>query len=154
MRHAIDSRERKLDDFFLRAKKQSIDDEITADLAKLGAVLVCGYVERCVEVIVLERLSNRAHERVIRFVKTFFKRGTNYDCETICQLLSRFDTDWDVRMRVELGRNDQWVTSLSSLYALRNSIAHGGDQNRGLAGVMALYDDCKLIVMAIEDATR
>ncbi len=59
MRHAITSRERKLDDFFVRANKLT-DDELKSDLARLGAVLVCGYVERCVEVIILDRLTTKA----------------------------------------------------------------------------------------------
>lgn len=154
MQHAINSRERKLDDFFRRAKKQTVDEEVTSDLARLGAVLACGYIERCVEVIILERLTARAHERVLKFIKTHFKKGTNYDCEAISQLLERFDVGWAKKFRSDLAKNEQLATSLSSLYVLRNSIAHGGDQNRGLAGVEALYEDCKSIVMVLVDATK
>jgi cellulose biosynthesis protein BcsQ len=154
MRHAIESRERKLDAFFDRAKRQVEADEIISDLAKLGAVLACGYVERCVEVIVLERLSNKAHDRVLNFIRSFFKRGVNYDCEAICQLLIRFDPQWESEFRKLLNNNDQWTSSLSSLYALRNSIAHGGDQNSGLSGVKSHYEDCKHIIQALIKATR
>ena len=154
MQHAIDSRERKLDAFFKRAKKQAADDEITSDMARLGAVLACGYIERCVEVIILERLTKRAHARVLKFVKSHFKKGTNYDCEAICQLLERFESGWADSFRSQISKNEQWASSLSSLYVLRNSIAHGGDQNRGLAGVETLYEDCKVIVKALVEATR
>lgn len=153
MNHVIISRERKLDSFFARAKKNGVDDELTSDLARLGAVLVCGYVERCVEIVVLERLQHRAHERVLNFVKTHFKRGTNYNCEAISQLLERFDSGWAREFRSEIGTNDQWEASLSSLYVLRNSIAHGGDQSRGLAGIESLYADCRLIIEALARAT-
>ncbi|TBY28406.1 hypothetical protein E0H93_24995 [Rhizobium leguminosarum bv. viciae] len=154
MQHAIDSRERRLDEFFERANKGVADEEILSDLARLGAVLACGYVERCVEIIILERLSKRAHERVLQFVKTHFKKGTNYDCEAICQLLERFDIAWASEFRRILKGNEQWETSLDSLYALRNSVAHGGVQNRSLAGVKALYDECKYVMMALVDATK
>lgn len=153
MQHAIDSRERKLDAFFVRAKGVS-DDELKSDLARFGAVLVCGYVERCVEVIVLGRLAGRAHPRVLQFIKSHFKKGTNYDCEAICQLLVRFDQDWGTAFRLAIGKNDQWSTSLASAYNLRNSIAHGGDGNEGLNRVENLYMDCKNIVVALVDATK
>jgi hypothetical protein len=153
MRHAIESRERKLDKFFARARTTD-DDELKSDLARFGAVLVCGYVERCVEVIILDRLSTRAQPIVLHFIKSHFKKGTNYDCEAICQLLIRFDPDWETAFRSLLKNNDQWLTSLSSAYALRNSIAHGGDSNTGISGIEAFYRDSKDVVAALIEATK
>lgn len=153
MRHGIQNRERKLDAFFLRAKAIG-DDELQSDLARFGAVLVCGYIERCVEIIVLSRLTTKAQPRVLQFIKGYFKKGTNYDCEAICQLLIRFDQNWETAFRATIVENDQWSTSLTSAYNLRNSIAHGGDGNRGLLSVEALYQDCKNIVVALVGATK
>jgi len=153
VRSGIDSREGKLDAFFARAKGAG-DDELKSDLARLGAVLVCGYVERCVEVIILDRLTTRAQPKVLQFIKTYFKKGTNYDCEAICQLLLRFDQNWETAFRSTIDKNDQWSSSLTSTYSLRNSIAHGGDGNKGLSGIEALYDDCKNIIAALIAATK
>lgn len=153
MRHLLESRERKLDEFFARAKA-SKDAELQADLARFGAVLVCGYVERCVEVVILERLTSRAQPRVLQFIKSHFKRGTNYDCEAISQLLIRFDDNWSTSFREFIAKNDQLSSSLASAYALRNSIAHGGDGNKGLRGVEQLYNDCKQIVVTLIEVTK
>lgn len=153
MRHAIESRERKLEEFFARAKNTD-DDELKSDLARFGIVMVCGYVERCVEVIVLDRLTAKAQPKVLQFIKSHFKKGTNYDCEAICQLLIRFDQNWERAFRSAINKNDQWLTSLASAYSLRNSIAHGGDGNKGLPGVEAFYLDCKNIVVTLIEATR
>jgi len=153
MRHAIDSRIRSLDAFFKRAADPQISDEIRADLARYGAVLVCGFIERSVEVIILERLKSRAHPRVINFVSAWFKKGTNYDCDAICQLFERFDTLWSRRFRDFMDKNARVVSSVDSVYTLRNSIAHGGDQNRGLAGVKSLYADARDVVEAMIVAT-
>jgi hypothetical protein len=150
---AIENRERKLDEFFARSKLAQ-DDEIASDLARFGVVLVCGYVERCVEIIILDHLAKKAHPRVLQFIKSHFQKGTNYDCEAICQLLIRFDQNWEVAFRSMIKKNDQWSTSLASAYSLRNSIAHGGDGNRGLRGVETLYADCKRIVAALIEATK
>lgn len=153
MQHSIDSRQRKLDTFFARARSVK-DDELKSDMARFGVVLVCGYVERCVEVIMLDRLTSRAQPRVLQFIKTYFKKGTNYDCEAICQLLIRFDQGWSNAFRTTIEANDGWEASLTSAYALRNSIAHGGDGNKGLPGVESFYTDCKSIVAALIEATK
>lgn len=154
MKLAIESRERRLDAFFARAKKFPTDDEVASDLAKLGAVLACGYIERCVEVVILDRISHRAHARVVGFIKTHFKKGTNYDCEAINQLLERFEKSWADKFRAEIAKNEQWTSSLSSLYSLRNSIAHGGDQNRSLIGVETLYNEVKFVVKILVESTK
>ena len=153
MRLAIDSRKRQLETFFRRAGAAQTPEEMQSDLAKFGAVLVCGFVERCVELVVLERLSNRAHPRITQFIKSVFKRGTNYDCEAICQLLERFELKWSRDFRVFMHANDELVQSMNSAYTLRNSIAHGGDANRGLVGVKQLFSAALLVVEALILAT-
>ena len=151
--YAIANRERKVDAFFARAKTIN-DDEVKSDMARFGIVLICGYVERSVEIIILERLTNRAQPRVLSFIKTHFKRGTNYDCEAICQLLIRFEQEWSNAFRLAIDAHEDWESSLTSAYALRNSIAHGGDGNKGLSGVGVLYGDCKEIISALLRATE
>ena len=149
----LEQRKRALDTFFARAKQVS-DDEIKADLAKLGAVLICGFVERSVEIVVMDKISRRAHDRVKSFVKSHFKKGTNYDCPAICSLLERFDSQWAKKMKKWVDANQGPVVSLSSVYGLRNSIAHGGGQSSSLLRIIAYADDCKAVVDAMLDATR
>lgn len=150
---AIEQRKRALDVFFQRAATLG-DDEIKADLAKLGAVLSCGFIERSVEIIVMEKIQKRAHDRVKSFVKSHFKSGKNYDCIAICGLLERFDLTWARKMRDWIQDNPGPVESLTSIYGLRNSIAHGGGQTSSLARIQAYAEDCKIIVDAMLKATR
>lgn len=88
------------------------------------------------------------------FVKGHFKRGTNYDCEPICQLLERFDLDWSRKLRAFLTDNDDVVEGMSSAYTIRNSVAHGGDGGGGLKVVMDYYDAAKRLVDALVEATK
>lgn len=154
MLHAVTSREQKLASYFERIKKLKLGEEVEADLSKHGIVLICGYIERSVETIVIERISKKANPTVINFVKSHFKRGTNYDCEPIKQLLARFDQKWSDKFGKFMGDNENIVSSVSSAYALRNSIAHGGDGNRGLQGVLQIFDDSKLLVQALAKSTQ
>lgn len=154
MRHTIDLRQRKLDAFFQRADDKTLNEELLADLSRFGAVLVCGYVEKCVEVIVLQRLDRRAHPRVLSFVKSHFRKGTNYNCRAITELLDRFDGAWSASFRQFCVANEQHADKLDSAYALRNQVAHGGDANRGLKGVNELYESAKIIIEALVDSTN
>ncbi|MBY0306156.1 MAG: hypothetical protein K2W86_13545 [Sphingomonas sp.] len=153
MRLALDSRTRQIDAFIARLNEDGVPDDIKAMLARHGAVLLCGYVERSVEIIVLDRLSRRAHDRVMQFVKSHFKRGTNYDCEAICQLLERFDISWSRKYRSFIDGNDAVKEALTSVYTVRNSVAHGGDQSLGARRLADLYLLCKQAVEAIVLAT-
>ena len=153
MRAAIDSRIRKLDQFFARAKGQ-VDEEIRYDLARFGAVLVCGFIERCVELIVLDRLSNRAQTRVLNFLKSYFRRGTTYSSGEILSLLERFEIEWGRKFETRLSEDDSLASAVDSLYSLRNSIAHGGDMYQALNGVELHYTSAKKLVEVMIEATR
>jgi hypothetical protein len=150
---AIESRKRQLDAYFSRGAAAAVPDEVKSDLAKHGAVLICGFVERSVEILVMEKIQQRAQFRVLSFVRSHFKRGTNYDCEAIAQLLERFDVVWGRKFRDFFTARDDLVQALHSAYDLRNSIAHGGDANRGLLGVQELYVSAKAVVDGLEAAT-
>ena len=150
---AIEARKRQLDVYFRRAADPAVAEEVRSDLAKHGIVLVCGFVERSVETVIMENIARRAHPRVQNFVRRYFKIGTNYNCEAIAQLLERFDLDWSSNFRALLQPRDDLVEALRSAYDLRNSIAHGGTGSRGLRGVQSLYESAKEVVAALEAAT-
>ena len=84
----------------------AIPDEVRSDLAKNGIVLVCGFVERSVETVIMEKIAQRAHPRVQNFIRGYFKIGTNYNCEAIAQLLEQFDIGWSTKFRAFLKTRD------------------------------------------------
>ena len=72
----------------------SLDAEVAAYYCKLACVMVCGAIERSVEILITDRVGSRSAPQVQSFLKAFFQRGTNYDCDQIIALLYRFDADW------------------------------------------------------------
>jgi len=149
----VETRKQQLDAYFRRAADATIPDEVRADLAKHGIVLICGFVERSVETVIMEKIAQRAHPRVQSFIRGYFKIGTNYNCDAIAQLLERFDLAWGAKFRAVMKTRDDLVEALRSAYDLRNSIAHGGTGNRGLSGVQDLYALAKEVVDTMEAAT-
>jgi hypothetical protein len=147
---AVGSRVAALQDFVTKSNNQKIDPEIAAYLFKLGAVIACGTIERCLEIIILDHLDKRAHPRVVSFLRTYFKRGTNYDCEEIEQLLGRFDTAWADAFKKFVLQNAGIKEAVSSCYSVRNSVAHGGAQTMGGKTLRKYSEKIILLIEAIE----
>lgn len=149
---AIDQRFRRLEEHIELACNAD-DEEVAENLRRFGTVLICGFVERSIEVILLERLRNRAHRRVLNFVKSYFKRGTNYSCEAICQLLDRFEPKWRDSFKNFMDNNEKEVEGLSLTYSIRNSVAHGGSHGIDAATLRERRDEAKKVVDAVIMAT-
>lgn len=130
MAFEIEQRFIALEKLVIAANVKGLDEQHAAYLCKLGTVLVCGNLERCVEILITTRLS-KSPPQVRTFLKAYFKRGTNYDCEQIVTLLYRLDSDWGKAFEAYLAANANITDSISSCYAIRNSVAHGGGQSLG-----------------------
>jgi len=142
-----------LDAFFARVVGSSLQEEAQSDLARHGTVLVCGFIERGIELVIMDKIKDRAHPRVLKFVRRHFQRGTNYDCEAITQLLERFDSKWASQFRDFLKTRDDLIQAITSAYALRNSIAHGGTANIGIHRVRELYTAAESVIDGLFAAT-
>ena len=154
MRPQIQNRVREIERFITRASDKNVPEDLQAALARFGAVLLCGFIERSVEIIIMDRLATRAQGRVLNFVKSHFQRGTNYDCEAIIQLLERFDVGWSQSFRRFIDANDEVKEGVSSMYGVRNSVAHGGTNSVGLARLQQLFSASQSLVGGLEEATK
>lgn len=147
----IDQRFKALEMLIDAAADKSLDPLTQSNLCKLGSVMICGNLERCVEHLVIERVGKRSVTQTAAFLKSFFKRGTNYDCENIMQLLFRFDPNWGRLFETFL--NDNWAIKdgVSSCYSIRNSIAHGGTASLGHKTLREYFEASFYVVIKLED---
>jgi HEPN superfamily RiboL-PSP-like protein len=118
---------------------------------RLGSVQICGNLERCIELVLIARLADRSPKQIGSFLRRYFQRGTNYDCERICQLLYWFDSNWGHAFEDFVKANDHLKESLSSCYAVRNSVAHGGAQSLGPKILRQYYEASLEIVTKLEE---
>jgi hypothetical protein len=147
----IQQRERKLATFFERAGRVD-DPELQSELSKLAAVLVCGYIERSVETIFLDYAEKRSPDPIKNFLRGHFKRGTNYDCAAIQNLLDRFSPAWGENFRRSLSDNAEIEERIKSIYTVRNSVAHGGNQNNSLRNIKTAYDTARSLISIIQSS--
>src|ERR1039458_7812444 len=153
MRYQLNSRFRAVEAFVNQACSTDVPEEIRSYLFQLGAVLICGNVERSIEIIILSRLAHRAHPRVLNFVKSHFRFGTNFNCAAIEQLLNRFDPDWYRVFSKFTEENEDVKEGISSCYEVRNSVAHGGTMHVGSQRLKELLDVSRRLIDAVIHAT-
>lgn len=132
------------------AQARGLDEQTASYLCRLGSVLVCGNLERCVEQLFAERVGTGSHPRVANFLKSYFKTGRNYDCENIRQLAFKFDSEWGRKFENFVEQNSRVKEEVSSCYAVRNSVAHGGGQSIGPAALKQFYDATLMLVAELE----
>jgi hypothetical protein len=151
---AVQNRFREVEKLVLAAQVRSLDAEVAAYYCKLACVMVCGAIERSVEILITDRVGSHSAPKVKSFLKAFFQRGTNYRCDEIIALLHRFDSDWGNAFREFVDANERIRTSISSCYSVRNSIAHGGGQSLGPAAVKQYFYDAFDLIVHLEKVLR
>jgi RiboL-PSP-HEPN len=151
---AIETRAAELQKYIASLADKSLPEETKAYLIRFGTVLICGYVERAIEIIVLTRLTKKAHPRVLSFVQSHFKRGRNMDCEAIGQLLNRFDASWYRAFLSFVDANADVKEGISSCYSVRNSVAHGGTGSLGANRLNELLELSSRLIDGIKAATN
>jgi RiboL-PSP-HEPN len=150
----IEQRFIALEKLVVAASTKGLDEQHASYLCRLGSVLVCGNLERCVEILITERIGSRSAPQVTPFLRAYFKRGTNYDCETILHLLYRFDPEWGRTFDAYIKKNSQITESVSSCYAVRNSVAHGGGQSLAPRSLRQYLDASFTLVADLEQMIR
>jgi hypothetical protein len=150
----IEQRFQILEKVIVAAADKSLDERIASYVCRLGSVQICGNLERCVELILIARLADRSPKQIGNFLRRYFGRGENYDCERILQLLYRFDSGWGRAFEDFVKANDFLKDSISSCCAVRNSVAHGGSHSLGPQILRQYYDASLQIVTKLEDPVR
>lgn len=154
MQLQLDSRYDAVARFIGDASAGTVPDAVKAHLYKFGTVLVCGYIERAMEIIIMERLSYRAQPRILSFIQSLFKRGRNMDTKGIGELLRRFDNEWYRAFDRLIQADSSTHDGVSSCYDIRNTIAHGGTATVSLNRLNELLAAAKQLVDYVVLATR
>jgi RiboL-PSP-HEPN len=154
LQFVIEQRFAQLEKLVVAVQAKNIDEQMASYLCKLGSVLVCGNLEKCIEHLLIEKVGGESQPRVTSFLKSHFKIGRNYDCENIQQLMFRFDSDWGRKFEKFVEENSRVKEGVSSCYAIRNSVAHGGGQSLGPSTLKEYYEATLTLVAELEKIIR
>ena len=122
-RREIHSRKTRLEQTFARMPGAADDTEIQADFARYLLILTAGFLENCIEAILLDFTTKRSAPEVVLYVERQLANWTNPNCEKIKTIFGSFKPDW--RDKLEAFLVDDKKDSVNGLVALRHRVAHG-----------------------------
>lgn len=138
----------RLDHVFSLSDRVISDDEVVAQYARYLCVLVSGYVEESVRILILEYSTQHARPNIVRFVQQNSQNLTNLKATKLRQVLDQFSVGWaealDARMK------DEEKDALDSVVANRHSIAHGKSTGISLGRVKGYYELIKPLVKSLD----
>ena len=120
-------RDKTLD--LIKLCKQVTDLKVQAFLARSLVILASSYVEIAVREIIGEFCKKRATPAITNFVMVSISHENSLNCRKIETIVGRLGLDFQSCLRPLLSAEEQ--SAIDSLKALRDSIAHGGDNNTG-----------------------
>lgn len=149
MNSEVHSLTTRLDHVMKLADRIDGDDQLSAEYAKYLCVLVSGYVEESLRVLLLSYLARKSSPNVARFVATQIKGITNLKYSKLKSVLESFSPDWGCKFEsvVDDSRRD----ALDSVVTNRHLIAHGKHTSISLGRIGGYYGLIKRVVKDLSE---
>lgn len=128
----------------LLSLQHELPDELQGSFARYLCVLASSYLEASCRQLIFEYARKRSDPTVLRYVEAGVAGFRNPNTETILQLVGRFSVA--LRDSVKQQISDKIKTSVDSIYANRNSVAHGRPSGVSIGQMRGYYEDARLLV--------
>ena len=136
MNSQIVSHRQKID-YILSEIASVSNDEIKAHMSKYLCVLISGYIENAVRLLLDEYVRKRSNENVATFVSKKIKRLNNLNENDILELLGIFSSDWAEKFSTKL--TPEQKDAFDTVVANRNLIAHGASSGISYIRIKEYY---------------
>jgi hypothetical protein len=144
----IVSHKQKIDAVFAHLKNLPDDEECRAHWAKYICVLVSGFLEQSIKVIVTDYVEKRSSKEVGHFVSEHLKQFSNAKMKKLLSVLEQFDPELSKRFEAEtMGK---LADAVNSVVVNRHQIAHGGQGGVSPARMREWYNAIVLVVDKLE----
>ena len=154
MNRNIHSHQQRLDNLFQNVSRFS-DPKDKSEWAKYLCILVSGFIEASLRVLLEDYVSNKSSSKIQRFLAGYIKDITNCKTSRINEVLEKFDTQWadDFRERIKQKSNitDEIKNSIDTVITNRHKIAHGGNVGITYANIQKHYNNAKDAIRILED---
>lgn len=131
----------------LLAVPPALPDELQGSLARYLCVLASSYLETSCRQLVVEYARCRSDHTVVKYVETAVSGFRDPNMEKILQLIGRFSVS--LRDTVTQQVSDKTKESVDSIYANRNSVAHGRQSGISIGQIRGYYEDAKALVVRL-----
>ena len=120
------------------------DDEIKSHISRYLCVLISGFLEEVIKILIYEYSSTHANRSISNHVNYRCKKISNMNTKKILDLLATFDELWKESLEFDL--SDEEKDSIDSVVANRNLIAHGKDTNISFVRVKGWWSVIKKVI--------
>jgi len=157
MNRLILSHSQRIDSLF--GKVGGITDPAAqAEWSKYLCILVSGFIEESLRILLEEYTRTHASPVVQNFVSREIQEITNCKASKIGSILQRFNPTWEREFLSQIEAKsrivDEIKSSLDSVVANRHQIAHGRNIGLRFASVSTYYLNVKKAVEAMEQVIR
>lgn len=155
MHQSISSHCQRLDHLFSKISKVSNSAD-QSEWSKYLCILVSGFIEESLRTLLEEYTKKHSAPNIQNFVEKQLKKITNCNTNRIIEVLKKFSNDWAQEFEHQIKEKSsidgrKIKTSIDSVIANRNSIAHGKNVGITYPRIYDYYNDVKKAVKILED---
>ena len=147
MLRELSTQRQRLDELFEKAR-QIQDLELQAHWSRYLCVLVSGYIENSVRLLLFEYAKKRAQPIVASYVLNRIEQFQNPTMGAILELMGRFSQDWKNELAAQT--EGELKESVNSIVGLRHRIAHGASVDLSMVPMTRYYRNAVKVVELIE----
>jgi uncharacterized radical SAM superfamily protein len=148
MNPSILAHRQRIDNLF---KKVALFEEleIKSEWSKYLCILVSGFIEESLRVLLEKYCENRASANIQKFVGKKIDDITNCKTEKIKRILLEFSSDWENEFTNKI--NDQIKTAIDNVVENRHKIAHGKSIGMSYSNISKDYKNVKKAIEILEE---
>jgi hypothetical protein len=151
MNPSILAHRQKIDNLF---EKVACFEEpaIKSEWSKYLCILVSGFIEESLRVLLEKYCENKASANIQKFVGKKIDNITNCKTEKIKRILLEFSSDWENEFTNKI--NDQIKTAIDNVVQNRHKIAHGKSIPMSYHNILNYYNNVKKAVEILEEIIK
>lgn len=125
---------------------------VTPYLNKYAVIRASGALEQSFKTIISDFCNRRSKPQVKNYINKTIREGSaNPSFSNICQMLTKFDTNWKTDFKSKVKGDSKWSQidlGLNTIVDARNDFAHGGNANVSINDTIEHFiKSCRMILI-------
>ncbi|GAX34721.1 HEPN domain-containing protein [Nodularia sp. NIES-3585] len=151
MNQSILAHRQKIDNLFKKVACFT-EPEIQSEWSKYLCILISGFIEESLRVLLEEYCKDKASPNIQKFVTKQIEFTTNCNTRRITEILGKFSETWQREFTNQI--DDEIKNSIDSVVTNRNTIAHGRSVGMTYNSVFNWYKNVKKAVKILEEIIK
>lgn len=128
------------------------DPQKQSHFARYYCVLVCGFIENCIKIVVIDFAQNSGRSEVAAYVGSRISRFGDIGKQELSSFIHSYSNTWG--KHVDSFMDGPAGEALDSLKNIRNQVAHGGSMSTSLGQIDAYFSEIDKLVEFVDKTFR